>query len=535
MRLNILESLTDNIVIDKNKCTFCNICVETCILDNIRMKLAPCRRACPLGVNCHGYIQLIVRGEESKALELLRETLPFPDILGRICSQPCEENCYRKNMEGEAIAIRALKRYLVDQEKELPLPVMAPDSGRSVAIIGSGPAGMMAAFDLKARGHRITLFEAETAPGGMLRWAIPEFRLPLVTLENEIDLLRRMGIEFRCGVALGRDKSLEDIKDEFHAVVIATGCQQHAKLNIDGEDHSSVFHGLPFLREVRKGRVPEIGKKVVVIGGGNVAIDAAQTALRLGAEAVTVVTLESDKELPAFSWAVESALAEGVKLECSWGNPTFLFQDRALKGMEFRRCLQVFDACGNFRPTFNDDELRRLEMDTVIVAIGQGIDTSPFDHTGLAQKGFLPADALTLQTPDEGVFLAGDVISGPSSVVEAMAKGRRAAESVDRYLKGESLRYGREYAGPFETEFPIDTSHAIPDKRAEIPQHKGRGRGDFQEIEQGFTLETARQEAKRCYSCGEPFGKYRTCWFCLPCEVECPHEALWVEIPYLLR
>jgi NADPH-dependent glutamate synthase beta subunit-like oxidoreductase len=438
-------------------------------------------------------------------------------------------------VEGEAIAIRALKRYLADQEKGLPLPVMAPDSGKSVAIIGSGPAGMMAALDLKVRGHRITLFEAESAPGGMLRWAIPEFRLPLVILENEIDLLRRMGIEFRCGVALGRNKSLEDIKDEFHAVVIATGCQKHARLNIEGEDHSSVFHGLPFLREIRKGQVPEIGKKVVVIGGGNVAIDSAQTALRLGADAVTVVALESDEELPAFSWAVESALFEGVKLECSWGNPTFFFQNGTLKGIEFQRCLQVFDPCGDFKPRFDDGELKHLEMDTVIVAIGQRIDTSPFDQTGLVRNGFLPADDLTLQTLDEGVFLAGDVISGPSSVVEAMVKGRRAAESVDRYLKGESLRYGREYAGPFETEFPIDTSFAIPDKRAKIPQHKGRGRGDFQEIEQGLNVEAARQEAKRCYSCGEPFGKYRTCWFCLPCEVECPHDALWVEVPYLLR
>ena len=537
MRINMLESLADNIVIDKDKCTYCGICVDRCILDNLRMKLAPCRQACPLGVNCHGYVQTIARGEEDKGMALLRETLPFPGILGRICSQPCEDNCHRKKTEGEAVSIRALKRYLSDLEKEndTPLPDMCSETGKKTAVIGSGPAGMMAAYDLRVKGYQVTVFDAEKQPGGMLRWAIPEFRLPQNILEQEIGLLTRMGIRFEGGVAIGKDKSMDAVKDEFDAVIMATGCPKHGKLNLPGEDSPGIYHGLPFLRSVRIGIAPEIGKTVVVIGGGNVAVDAAQTALRLGAGSVTMVTLEADQDLPAFPWAVESAVSEGVKLECSWGNPTFQFEGGVLKGMDFQKCLQVLDACGCFMPSFDDCQLKTLDADTVIVAIGQGTDTAAFAASGLVKDGAFSADELTLQSFDEKVFLAGDMVSGPASVVEAMAKGRQAAESVDRYLNGEHLRYGRTYPGPIETEFEIDTDRGSEDRRMAIPVHNCTGQGDFKEIEQGLDKESARKEAARCYSCGQPFGKYRNCWFCLPCEVDCPHEALWVEVPYLLR
>ncbi len=535
MRINMLESLADNIVIDKDKCTFCGICIDRCVLDNLRMKLAPCRQACPLRVNCHGYVQTIARGEEEKGIELLHETLPFPGILGRLCSQPCEDQCHRKKIEGEAVSIRALKRYLSEFEKDIPLPHIRPDSGKKTAVIGSGPAGMMAAYDLRVKGHQVTVFDSEKEPGGMLRWAIPEFRLPLDILEKEIGLLTRMGVQFECGVAVGKDKSMDEINDGFDAVVIATGCPKHARLNIEGEASPDILHGLPFLRDVRSGNPPRIGKTVIVIGGGNVAMDAAQTASRLGAESVTMVTLESDQELPAFPWAVESALSEGVKLECSWGNPTFQFENGKLKGMDFQKCLQVFDECGCFMPSFDNCQLKSLNADTVIVAVGQSADTAPFETAGILSNGAFAADELTLQSSVEKIFIAGDAMSGPSSVVEAMAKGRQAAESVNRYLAGEHLRYGRQYPGPFETEFDIDTRRGTQEERIQSPVHTYRGEGDFKEIEQSIDRETARKEAARCYSCGEPFGKYRTCWFCLPCEVDCPHEALWVEIPYLLR
>ena len=537
MRVNLLEGLTDNIVIDKDKCTFCGICVETCIMDNLRMKLAPCRQACPLEVNCHGYVQLIERGEETRAMDLLRETLPFPGILGRICSQPCEENCHRRKMEGEAVAIRALKRYLADcvPEKEISLPDMVPDTDKKIAVIGSGPAGMMAAYDLRVKGHRVTVFETEKAPGGMLRWGIPEFRLPQNILEKELAFLENMGVSFQCGVCIGKDKAFDDVEKESDALIIATGCSKYARLNTDGEDLQGVYYGLPFLNDVRAGRKPKLGKKVVVIGGGNVAVDAAQTALRLGAEKVSIVCLEADDEVPAFPWALQTARSEGVKLECSWGDVRFSSKSGVVTGVEFLSCVQVFDQNGKFNPSFDSHKSLSLDADSVIVAVGQMPDMAFLKTLGLDRKKIGEIDQITLQTGDEMVFLAGDVVSGPSSVVEAMAKGRVAAESVNRFLNGEHLRYGREYGGPIETDFEIDIREAVSIKRAKIPERQFHGKENFREIECSFDTETALQEASRCYSCGQPFGKYRTCWFCLPCEVECPHNALWVEIPYLLR
>lgn len=245
-----------------------------------------------------------------------------------------------------------------------------------------------------------------------------------------------------------------------------------------------------------------------------------------------MVCLESDAEVPAFPWALESAVSEGIKLECSWGPLNFSSKNGVVNGVEFQRCLQVYDARGVFQPSFDSCEMLPVEADTVIVAIGQTSDPDFIKKIGL---DIGKIDPLILQTSDDRVFMAGDVVNGPTSVIEAISNGRQAAESVDRYLKGEHLRFGREYAGPVETDFEINTDEAAPAERLIIAPHTVNGKDDFNELEQGVDQKTARQEAQRCLSCGEPFGKYRTCWFCLPCEVDCPHEALWVEIPYLLR
>jgi NADPH-dependent glutamate synthase beta subunit-like oxidoreductase len=488
-------------------------------------------------VNCQGYVHLIARGDDRQAMETLREALPFPETLSRICSHPCEDHCHHKQIDGEAVAIRALKRYLVDHaaDQALPLPETAPETGYTIAVVGSGPAGMMAAYDLRVKGHAVVIYEADDAPGGMLRWAIPGYKLPTAALERDLAVLHQLGVAFKCGTTLGKAVALDELCRDYDAVIVATGCSRSDRLNRQGEALQDVHMGLPFLRAAREGRPPRIGDRVVVIGGGNVAVDAAQTARRLGAREVTLVCLEAPDQMPAYPSALQSAKAEGVKVTCSWGPIHFTSKDDRLTGIDFQRCVTVFDDCGQFNPSFDSCELKSMQADTAIVAIGQTTDPDMLAQMGLGSDLIAKIDPLTLQSTNLQVFLAGDLISGPSSVVDAMAAGRRAAESVHRYVRGEHLRYGRLYPGPFETEFDIDTSRGEDVARATIRENNDPTQGLEAELEEPLDPASARQEARRCYACGQPYGKYRTCWFCLPCEVECPQDALYVEIPYLLR
>lgn len=531
MRNTILEALSDNIVIDKDKCVFCGECVNTCILDNLRMKLAPCRQACPLGVNCQGYIQLILRKETGRALEIIERDLPFPSILGRICSAPCEQGCYHQKTDGQPLAIRALKRYAASmaEKDELPVPALAEPSGFACVIVGSGPAGMTAAWDLMIKGHAVTMIDGENEPGGMLRWAIPSFRLPGNILDREFTRLKAMGMVFTGRTKLGKDISLDTLARDYHAVIIAAGCAKSRYLGIEGEELPGVFHALPLLKSVRAGHAPDIGKNTVVIGGGHVAVDCAQTARRLGADTVTLISLENSDGLPAGKESLEMAQAEGIIFDPCWGPTRIVGKHGKVSALEMQRCLSVFDPSGRFSPRFDECSLKMIDADTVIIAIGQERDPDLF-------AGPVPDhDPLTLQTKWENVFIAGDVRTGSSTAVDAMASGRQAATSVHRLFNKENLSYGRRYQGPIETEFAIDTSRAVKGMRVPLPWKRSGKPVDFHEIEQVLTDEQARKEAGRCYSCGAPFGKYRTCWFCLPCEVECPTDALWVEIPYLLR
>lgn len=528
-----------NIFIHRDKCYVCGICVERCILDNLRMYLAPCRAACPIHMNCQGYVQMIAQGKEKEAAQEMRKDLPFGGIVGRICTHPCEEKCERRKVDNQAVHLRALKRYLADSYPEIAYePGIVPsETGKKVVIVGSGPTGLMAAYELAVRGYSITIFDSAAEPGGMMRWGIPSFRLPDQEITKSIDLLEKMGVIFQTGISLGINIELEKLDREWDAIFLAIGAGSSAVLGIPGEDLDSVFPGLGFLRLVREGQTPQIGREIIVIGGGNTAVDTALTCRKLGAENVRVICLEERGQMPAFSSELEEAVEEGIEILNCWGPQKILRQGNGQLEVELSRCLRVFDEQGFFAPELEKICGMRLSADSLIVAVGQRLGDRGVPKELLAESGFkLNADPLTLQTSYPKIFAGGDAVSGPKSAIEAMAQGREAAISIDRMLRGETLKWGRAYwDGTCITEFPIDQSIAIVRPRAKLPHLPISSRKVDSEVEKSMSPADARAESERCLNCGRPGEFNQTCWYCLPCEIECPVDALEVRIPYLVR
>ena len=527
-----------NIHVKSDLCIACGICVDRCIMDNLRLNIPPCRMECPLHMNCQGYIRLLARGKEEQAAEELRKYTPFGGILGRVCHHPCESVCERNKSGDGAVNIHGIKRYLADTYPRIAqsLPVMAADTGRRIAIIGSGPAGMMAAYDLRVNGHAVTVYEAAPEPGGMMRWSIPSFRLPVGEVNAAVEMLQQMGIHFKTGHALGRDLDLKGLTEGFDAVLLATGAGTPLPLKITGENLPGVWQGIDFLKTIKEGKNVSIGKDVIIIGGGNVAVDAALTCTKLGVSETKIVCLEQRNDMPAFRKELEEAVEEGVRIQNGWG-PRKLFRTENGKiGAETSKCLAVFDARGAFCPSFDNDSCLGFEADSVIVAIGQRPTELALPPEYNQKQPTV--DPATLQTAvDRKVFSCGDAVTGSRSVVEAMAQGREAALSIHRFVNGESLDWGRDYF--------VENGH-IPYTEPDFSRAQGKGRWGYErlpieartlagEVESSFSKESALREAERCLSCGRASESNQTCWFCLPCEIDCPEKALEVRIPYLVR
>ncbi|MFC1528905.1 FAD-dependent oxidoreductase [Candidatus Latescibacterota bacterium] len=699
--------------VDEQLCTGCGDCIEACpvtILNRFDRNLgirkaiakhfaqavpnvcnilkqghAPCKNACPAGVNVQGYIQLISKKEYIKAVNLIRERNPLSAICGRVCNHPCEDVCNRGNIDSP-VAIRLLKRFASDKEMEmiesgeytLPEEKTPPSDARKIAIVGAGPAGLTAAYELSNRGFAVTVFEAYPKAGGMLRYGIPYYRLPENVLDHEIDLIRRSGVKFVFNRRLSKDITITQLRLDFDAVFVAVGAHSTRVMSVTGEELGNVLSGLEFLsrastyiqkpqmsgktvvvigggdvaidsartalrmgaekvtvvyrrsrlempaldgeirhaekegikfiflaapikflaglqnrvRGVRCVRMelgkpdksgrrrpvtvpgsefelevdtiiiaigqmvdhkiiehlqeevdsvvdvshgveflrqsvidkekPEVGENVIVIGGGNVAVDVARTALRLGARHVQLVSLEKREEMPAYTSEVEATIEEGITIYNGWG-PRRILGEISVEGIEFKHCISVFDEKGHFNPVFDENDLMTLKADHIIVAIGQMIDDTIIEHLGVeTDHGFIKADPVTLETSLEGVFSGGDAISGAVSVIESVADGKRAADSIERYLRNEDLRAPR-----FE-----DTVKQIPEellpslKDVEKMERSIPGEltaeeriENFTEVETGFDEEMALAECERCLNCAQ-------CSECLECVAACEQDAI---------
>ena len=460
--------------------------------------VARCSKACPAGVDVPRYVRLIGEGKFAEALAVIKQANPFPGICGRVCFAPCEEAC-RQGKQWESISIRILKRFAYDHAP-YEETVTARPTHKRVAIVGSGPAGLTAAYYLAKLGHSVTIFEALPEPGGMMRVGIPPYRLPRKVLDDEINMVKNLGVEIRTNTKVGSLDSL--FQQGYQAILVAVGAHQEMKLGVEGEEHPKVMECVTFLRSVNLGKPIELGERVIVIGGGNAAIDSARVALRLGSKEVTILYRRTRKEMPASEYEVEEALSEGVKIEFL-AAPTRIFsQDGAVSLEAVRMKLGAPDASGRPRPEPIPGSEFHLDCDAIIAAIGQRPEI-PEQFDLVTQKGnVVETDAKTQATSRPGVFAAGDAATGPASVIEAIAGGRKAAIAIDRYLGGEGILK----VEPIEIKEPT-SRHTFRERLAErnrpvtpaIPSEQRIS--TFDEVELDLTEEMAMAEGERCWRC----------------------------------
>ncbi|HID94774.1 MAG TPA: 4Fe-4S dicluster domain-containing protein [Candidatus Latescibacteria bacterium] len=540
-----------------NKCTGCGDCAQVCPVEmpnewdeGLRNRKAiyrsfpqavpitfviekkdraPCVITCPARINVQGYIQLIGQGKYKEAVQLIMERLPLPGVLGRVCPHPCESQCRRSEVD-EPLAIRDLKRFASDQVdlEELPLPEIE-ERPEKVAVIGSGPAGLTVAYYLRLKGYQVTIFEALPVLGGMLRVGIPDYRLPPEILDREINRILQTGIKTRTEQILGTDFTLADLEREgFKAIFLGIGAHRGMRLNIPGEDRfEGVLDAVDFLREVNLGKRELPGRRVVIIGGGNVAIDAARTALRLGCEEVNVVYRRSREEMPAYAEEIEEALAEGVSISYLSAPVGILGEDGKVTGIKcIRTELGPPDATGRRRPLPVEGSEFVIPCDAIIPAVGQQPETKWAANEAdleVGNRGTLTVNPYTMQTAVPHVFAGGDAVTGPGTVIEAVSAGHRAVEAIHRYLNGEDLQlYAQELTaqGPPGQGWREIPQELPKEKRAQtVHRDPKESVSSFEEVNLGISEEEAKQEARRCLNCG-------VCSECMECLKACKVGAI---------
>ena len=472
--------------------------------------MGPCAITCPAGCNIPDFVAAIARHNDARAIEIIKQTIPLPGILGRICPAPCEDECRRHGID-QPVSICALKRYAADKDSEQAnrfIPALAPNTGKKVAIVGSGPAGLTAAWFLLCKGHEVTILEAGAQAGGMMRYGIPRFRLPDAVIESDLATLLDMGLEFQFNTTFGKNVTLETLHGNYDAVFLAVGAQQAATMNIAGEGSPGVTSGIEFLRKAASGEQPHPGKLVVVTGGGNTAIDAARTALRLGASTIIILYRRSREEMPANASEIQEALAEGISL-VEWAAPTLIrSMNGALEITAITMSPGAVDASGRRKPVPVEGSEFTITADTIISAIGQQIDNLITDTAGIGtgQYGELMVNPVTLQSETAWLFAGGDCVTGTDTAIRAVEQGKRAAHAINLFLHGEMVvapkvpfnsSYGARDEAPlafYQRKQPADRV-AVP----ELPPSERKA--SFSEVVTGYTEALAREEAARCLQC----------------------------------
>ena len=498
--------------------------------------LATCSAACPVHTDTREYVQRLSRGDYEGALDILLEVNPFPSVCGRICHHPCESECRRKAIDS-AVSLRMLKRFLVENTREYRIARRKkPAESRegSVAVIGSGPGGLTAALDLALLGYRVTVYEKDSRLGGMLAHAIPRYRLPVEALAEDIEDILAAGVEVRTNCEVGRDISLDELRKENNAILIAVGLSESHSLPIPGVESQGVFLGTTFLWDIANGMYPELGDRVLVIGGGNVAIDIARAAKRLGPSKVYMACLEKREEMPAWKWEIDEAEQEGIEILNSWGPKSILEEKGKVTGIEFKRCASVFDDQRRFSPSYDESVTTSVEVDSVIIAIGQKADLGFLAKTPVAaERGRLICNRTSMTTSERGVFACGEVMTGPGSAIQAIATGHDAAKVISHFLEtGETLELPQRTVTTIG-ELPAATAAlAKRFERVEVSLSDPAERiKDFSPIEPGYTEAEALAESRRCLACatGAVLKSPAHCAGCLTCVRICPFGVARVE------
>ena len=508
---------------------------------------APCKTACPAHIGIQGYLQLAKEGRYEDALALIKKDNPLPAVCGHVCNRRCEDACTRGTID-EAVAIDEVKRFIAERDlnaetRFIPkktIPSLKGGFEEKIAIIGAGPAGLSCAYFLALTGYKPTIFEKNAEPGGMLRYGIPSYKLEKNLLAAEIDVISQLGVEIRCGVEIGKDVTIEDLREQgYKGFYAAIGCQRGRKPGISGENAEGAYTAVDFLRKAGAKESFALEGDVVVVGGGNVAIDAARISSRCTDAKISMFCLEAREKMPASNEEIEEALEEGIELNCGWGPKEVLEEDGHVSGVVFKKCTRVFDAQGRFSPEYDENDTVTVPCRHVIFSVGQAIDWGHMLdnlHVELRPNGGALANKLTYQTSEPDIFVGGDVYTGPKFAIDAIAAGREGAVSLHRYVHEHcTLTIGRNRRDFIELDkenIKVETydssSRQIPPKADIKEQAK-----TFRDLSQSLTEEQVKKETSRCLSCGASVVDPNKCIGCGVCTTKCMFDAIHLhrEIP----